>query len=147
TKGFTQNCTGSDEACTNAYQQDRVDVLKLYADYQWDVDDTSYVIFEHLGTSAEEAQWANYRIDEGKGVMTWKILNNAYNQNTMGYASNSNFSSIDHESQGFEERRSLSYGESHDEERLMVKNLQYGASSGSYNVTNLATALERQKAF
>ena len=147
TKGFTQNCTGSDEACTNAYQQDRVDVLKLYADYQWDVDDTSYVIFEHLGTSAEEAQWANYRIDEGKGVMTWKILNNAYNQNTMGYASNSNFSSIDHESQGFEERRSLSYGESHDEERLMFKNLQYGASSGSYNVTNLATALERQKAF
>jgi pullulanase/glycogen debranching enzyme len=28
TKGFTQNCTASDESCTNSYQQDRVDVLK-----------------------------------------------------------------------------------------------------------------------
>ena len=34
TKGFTQNCTSSDQNCTN-YQQDRVDVLKLYADKQW----------------------------------------------------------------------------------------------------------------
>ena len=28
TKGFTQACTASDETCTNAYQQDRVDILK-----------------------------------------------------------------------------------------------------------------------
>ncbi|MDZ7806686.1 MAG: hypothetical protein U5K71_06190 [Gracilimonas sp.] len=38
TKGFTQNCTPTDEACTDSYQQDRVDVLKKYADYQWAVD-------------------------------------------------------------------------------------------------------------
>jgi pullulanase/glycogen debranching enzyme len=37
TKGFTQNCT-SDESCTNSYQQDRVDVLKKYADYSWSLD-------------------------------------------------------------------------------------------------------------
>lgn len=147
TKGFTQNCTENDEACTNSYQQDRVDVLKMYADYQWDVDETSYVIFEHLGTSAEEAEWANYRVDEGKGIMTWNNLNNAFNQNTMGHSSNSNFNRINHINQGFTEKRSLSYGESHDEERLMFKNLEYGASSGSYNVQNLTTALERQKAF
>ena len=35
--------------------------------------------------------------------------------------------------------------ESHDEERLMYKNLQYGNSSGSYNVKNLQTALNRMK--
>jgi hypothetical protein len=74
TKGFTQNCTPSDEACTGAYQQDRVDVLKLYSDYQWSYDPTSYVIFEHLGTDAEEQQWANYRVNEGKGVMMWDNL-------------------------------------------------------------------------
>ncbi|MET0945597.1 MAG: alpha-amylase family glycosyl hydrolase, partial [Flavobacterium sp.] len=28
TKGFTQVCTAADEACTNRYQQDRVDILK-----------------------------------------------------------------------------------------------------------------------
>jgi pullulanase/glycogen debranching enzyme len=37
TKGFTQNCTASDESCTT-YQQDRVDVLKKYADYSWSLD-------------------------------------------------------------------------------------------------------------
>jgi hypothetical protein len=63
-----------DEACTGAYQQDRVDVLKLYSDYQWSYDPTSYVIFEHLGTDAEEQQWANYRVNEGKGVMMWDNL-------------------------------------------------------------------------
>jgi pullulanase/glycogen debranching enzyme len=39
TKGFTQNCpssvAGGQDNCTNAFQQDRVDVLKMYADYSW----------------------------------------------------------------------------------------------------------------
>jgi hypothetical protein len=35
--------------------------------------------------------------------------------------------------------------ESHDEERLMYKNLQHGNSSGDYNIKELATALNRQK--
>lgn len=147
TKGFTQNCTSTDEGCTNSYQQDRVDVLKLYADYQWEVDPTSYVIFEHLGTAGEEQEWANYRIDEGKGVMMWANINNAYNQLTMGYNSDNNFNGVAHTAHGFTGKRAIGYGESHDEERLMYKNLSYGASSGSYNVRNLATALERQKAF
>lgn len=146
TKGFTQNCTSTDESCTGSYQQDRVDVLKLYADYQWSYDPTSYVIFEHLGTDAEEQQWANYRIGEGKGVMMWDINNSAFNQNTMGYSSSSSLSRLDFENHGFTERRADSYAESHDEERLMYKNLTYGATSGSYNVKDLNTALERQKA-
>ena len=40
----------------------------------------------------------------------------------------------------------VAYAESHDEERMMYKNLQYGASSGTYNVKDLKTSLERQKA-
>lgn len=147
TKGFTQNCSPSDEVCTNAYQQDRVDVLKLYSDYQWSFDPQSYIIFEHLGSDTEEQQWANYRVNEGKGVMTWDKLVPQYNENTMGYGgSASNFNRVDYENHGFLERRNLSYAESHDEERLMYKNLQYGNASGSYNVKNLTTALERQKA-
>ena len=147
TKGFTQNCTPSDEACTGAYQQDRVDVLKLYSDYQWSYDPTSYIIFEHLGGNAEEKEWANYRLNEGKGVMMWDNLVGAYNQNTMGYDSGSNFNRVDFENHTFSERRNISYGESHDEERLMFKNLAYGNTNGSYNVKDLNTALERQKAF
>ena len=147
TKGFTQNCTTSDESCTNGYQQDRVDVLKLYSDYQWSYDPTSYIIFEHLGGNQEEQQWANYRLNEGKGVMMWDNLVGPYNQNTMGYASDSNFNRVDFRNHGFSERRNMSYGESHDEERLMFKNLAYGSVNGNYSVKNLNTALERQKAF
>ena len=140
TKGFTQNCTASDQNCTNAYQQDRVDVLKLYADKQWSFDPSSYVIFEHLGTDTEEQQWANYRIGEGKGVITWDNLNYAYYQNTMGFATGSNINRADYENHGFTERRNKTYGESHDEERLMYKNLTSGNTNGTYNVKTLSTA-------
>ncbi len=147
TKGFTQQCTGSNESCTNSYQADRVAILKQYADYQWSYDPTSYIIFEHLGTDGEEQQWANYRLSEGKGIMMWDKLTGPYNQNTMGYASDSNINRLDFENHGFSERRNISYGESHDEERIMFKNLQYGAVNGTYSVKDLNTALDRQKAY
>lgn len=147
TKGFTQNCTPSDENCTNSYQQDRVDVMKLYADYQWSYDPNSYVIFEHLGSDAEEKEWANYKLNEGKGIMLWDKLTDPYNQNSMGYAENSNFNRVDFENHiGFTERRNISFAESHDEERLMYKNITYGASNANYDVKNLNTALNREKA-
>ncbi|ARV05305.1 alpha-amlyase [Polaribacter sp. SA4-10] len=144
TKGFTQNCTGSD-ACTNAYQQDRVTVLKEYADYQWNIDPNFYVIFEHLGGNTEETEWVNYRLSEGKGIMLWGNHNSQYNQATMGYGASSDFSWISYKNRGWSVPANVSYMESHDEERLMYKNLQFGNFSGSYNVKNLATALDRQK--
>ncbi|MFL9845364.1 alpha-amylase family glycosyl hydrolase [Flavobacterium rhizosphaerae] len=149
TKGFTQNCTASDETCTNAYQADRVAILKQYADYQWAIDPDFYVIFEHLGvggSATEETEWANYRVDEGKGIMLWGIYNHAYNQLSMGYADGSNFNSIDFENRGYQQPRLVGYAESHDEERLMFKNLLYGNQSGNYSAKDLNTALERQKA-
>ncbi|MDR6465418.1 alpha-amylase family glycosyl hydrolase [Chryseobacterium sediminis] len=147
TKGFTQSCSENDEACTNAYQQDRVDIMKHYADRQWAIDPNSYMIFEHLGTDAEEQQWANYRAAEGKGVMLWNKQTDPYNQNTMGYKDNSNYDRMNHSLHGFTNMRAVGYGESHDEERLMFKNLAYGAVNGSYDVKNLNTALERMKTF
>lgn len=148
TKGFTQLCTASDETCTNGAPADRVGIMQTYADYQWAHDPSSLIIFEHLGTDGEESQWANYRLEEGKGIMMWDKLTEPYNQNTMGYASNSNFSRIDFENHsGFSERRNISYGESHDEERIMYKNITYGASTAGYNVKDVATALQRQKAY
>ena len=149
TKGFTQNCTGGDEGCTNAYQADRVAILKQYADYQWAIDPDFYVIFEHLGfggSAQEEVEWANYRVNEGKGIMLWGKFTEQYNQNSMGYSENSNFNSMDFENRNFEQPRLVGYAESHDEERLMFKNLAYGASAGGYDVTDPATAMERMKA-
>ncbi|CAC9973953.1 alpha-amylase family glycosyl hydrolase [Flavobacterium panici] len=146
TKGFTQACTASDESCTNGYQQDRVDILKKYADYSWSLDPTHYTIFEHLGTDTEEQQWANYRIAEtpSKGIMMWGKMTDQYNELSMGYTSN--ITRMSSASRGFIANRLMGYAESHDEERLMYKNVQYGASNGSYNVKTLNTALSRMSA-
>ncbi len=147
TKGFTQNAQGSD-AQTNAYQQDRVDVLKEYADYSWSLDPTHYVIFEHLGTDAEEKQWADYRINDpiSKGIMTWGKMTDQYNELTMGWP-NQNIARMSSSSRGFIGQRLMGYAESHDEERLMYKNLQFGNSTNSaHNVKTLATSLSRMSA-
>jgi hypothetical protein len=117
TKGFTQNCpanvTGGQENCTGSLQQDRIDVLKKYADYSWSLDPNHYVIFEHLGGNSEEQQWANYRLNESpsKGVMMWGIMTYEYNNLTKGYASN--ISRMSSSSRGFNTHRLMGYAESH----------------------------------
>jgi len=151
TKGFTQNCTNN-EGCTNSYQADRVAILKQYADMQWAIDPDFYIIFEHMGDGSgansahqEEIEWSNYRLSEGKGIMLWEKHTDSFNQNTMGYASGSNFNNMDFENQGYAAPRAVNFAESHDEERLMFKNLQFGAVSGNYSAKALATALDRTK--
>lgn len=143
TKGFTQNATGSD-AQTNAYQQDRVDVLKEYADYSWSLDPDHYVIFEHLGTNSEEQQWANYKLDEGKGIMMWGELFYPYKQLAQGFATDANITGMGHVSRGFTGKRLLGYAESHDKDRLMYEAVTYGNAAGAFPVQgNLTNALNR----
>ena len=154
TKGFTQNCpsnvAGGQDACTGIKQQDRVDVLKTYADYSWSLDPTHYTIFEHLGNDDEEQLWANYRItgeSDGisKGIMMWGIMTSQYNELSMGYSGN--ISRMNSTSRGFTTNRLIGYAESHDEERLMYKNLQFGNSANaSHNVKTLNVALSRMSA-
>ena len=147
TKGFTQNCGPNDDGCTNSYQADRVAILKEYADYSWSLDPNHYVIFEHLGGDTEESEWANYKLNEGKGIMMWGKMTNPYNQLSMGFSSDANIERMRPESRGFNGKRLVGYTESHDEERLMYRNLQYGNSSNSnHNIKNLNTALSRMSA-
>ena len=118
TKGFTQNCTASDESCTNGYQQDRVDKLKYYADKQWEADPNFLVIFEHLGTggsATEELEWADYlRSGDTKGIMQWKKLTDEYANILKG--NNANVSAVANAN-----NRMIGYAESHDEERVTYK--------------------------
>lgn len=143
TKGFTQNCTSGDEGCTNGYQQDRVDVLREYVDYSWTLDPYHYAIFEHLGSDSEEQQWANYRIGETipKGVMMWKEMWNDYKN--LGNGSSANISGMGSNEHGFTMKRALGYPESHDKDRVMYEMVTFGASNGSYDITDLNTALTR----
>ena len=154
TKGFTQNCpssvAGGQDNCTNQFQADRVTVLKTYADYSWSLDPTHYVIFEHLGGNTEEQQWANYRISGdadgiSKGIMMWGKMTDNYNELSMGYPAN--ISGMISSSRGFTANRLMGYAESHDEERLMYKNLQFGnATNPAHNVKTLDVALSRMSA-
>ena len=147
TKGFTQNCSGGDDACTNAYQADRVAVLKDYADYQWFLDNDQYVIFEHLGTggsASEETEWANYRYGEGKGIMLWGEIFYPYKQLAQGYSTGADISSIGHVSRGYTGKRLMGYPESHDKDRLMYEAVTFGNGAGAYPVNgNLTNALNR----
>ena len=142
TKGFTQNCTNN-ENCTNNYQQDRVDILKEYADYQWEIDPDFYVIFEHLGGNTEETQWINYRLNEGKGIMVWGNHNHNYRNAVNAENNNSDFSWISYKNRGWSAPMNIGYMESHDEERLTYDALQNGQSSGGYNIKSLTTSLDR----
>ena len=133
TKGFTQACSSGDDTCTNAYQADRVAVLKEYADYSWSLDPNHYVIFEHLGIDSEEQQWANYRIGESpsKGIMMWGEMTYAYSQLMEGYATGADITRIGSDAHGFTAKRAMGYPESHDKDRLMYSGITYGVGSGS----------------
>lgn len=135
TKGFTNQCTSGDETCTNGYRTDRVSKLKWYADKQWELDPTSYCIFEHLGTggsAAEEIEWSGYRISEGKGIMQWRKMTDPYANIIKGnYADLSGVTGSND--------RFIGYAESHDEERVVYKTItETGQTQG-----NLTKALQR----
>ncbi len=135
-KGFTQKYT-NDVGAWSAYDQSRINILKRMADKIWEIDSTAYVILEHFAVNSEETVLSNY------GMMLWGNHNYDYNEATMGYASN--FSGISYLNRGWTYPHLVGYMESHDEERLMVKNLAFGNSSGSYNIKNLNVALNRMK--
>jgi glycosidase len=144
-KGFTQTNSGSDVDAWSNYDASRVALLKRMADAIWSHTPDAYIILEHLGVNQEEKELAEYRSNEGKGMILWGIMNYAYNQNSMGFAGESDISWVYHGTRGWSTPGVVGYMESHDEERLMYKNLQFGAVSGSYNVKNVTTALERMK--
>jgi hypothetical protein len=79
-------------------------------------------------------------------MMLWGKMTDPYNQSTMGFSENSDISRAYHASRDWIYPHLLGYMESHDEERLMFKNLSYGNSSGTYDVQDTTTALARQRA-
>jgi 1,4-alpha-glucan branching enzyme len=143
TKGLTQKPSANDGQFS-AYDQSRINILKQYADSINKYHPDSYLILEHLAAKDEEQALQNL------GFLLWGggRENKAYNEATMGYNTNSNISSVVYNSgeREFTNPYLVGYMESHDEERLMYKNLTFGNSSGTYSVKNLATALRRMEA-
>lgn len=140
TKGFT-NTVGDG----GGFDQSRINLLnRMYDDIRSYNEDT-YVILEHFAPNSEETQLINHRATDNageSGMMVWGNSNYNYNQSTMGYE-DSNFSNVSYQNRDWSTPSNVSYMESHDEERLMYKNLEFGNSNGAYDITELNTALDR----
>lgn len=146
TKGLTQK-PSSNDGVFSAYDQSRVDILRTYADTIWKYFPNTYIILEHLAASPEEQALQNM------GFLLWggKRENSAYNEATMGHheMNKSNFSSVVYNSseRGFTNPHLVGYMESHDEERLMYKNITFGNNTvAAYNARNDSIALRRVEA-
>ncbi|WP_347839183.1 alpha-amylase family glycosyl hydrolase [uncultured Draconibacterium sp.] len=132
TKGFT-NTPGDG----SGYDQPRINILKRMATEIWKRNSDALVILEHFASNTEEMTLADF------GMMVWGNKNHAYGENLMGYGA-SLYDAVA-ENRGWEKPHLVTYMESHDEERLIYKSVNFGATNGDYNTKNLATALERQK--
>ena len=148
-KGFTQNalCGGSTSNvnCFAGPDATRIAIWKRYYDSCQLKSPGSYVILEHFAANAEEIELSNY------GMMLWGNTNASFSQAAMGYSSPDgggntwNFEGYLHTARGWNNPYLVAYMESHDEERIMYRNLNFGNSSGSYNVKDLNTALRRME--
>jgi len=136
TKGFSntpypQNSWGSD------YDAPRISNLKRMANEIWKRNNDALVIFEHLSDNPEETELANH------GILLWGNMHGSYQAAARGNAGGSNLNWGVYKQRGWNNPNLVSYPESHDEERIMYDIKQNGFSSGSYNIKNQATALER----
>ena len=129
TKGFSNN--------SNNYDNDRINLLKRMADTIWSKHPDAYVILEHWADNNEEKILANY------GMMLWGNVTHGYQESAMGYPSNSNLSWGVYKYRLWNEPHLISYMESHDEERIMYKNITYGNTTGQQNAKNLLNGLKR----
>lgn len=142
-KGFTQTNYGTSESAVNAwssYDAGRIAIWKDYNNFIKSIDPDFYVILEHFAEDREEKELS------AEGMMLWNNLNFSFNEASMGWLPKSDFNRGIYSTHGFTKPDNLvSYMESHDEERMMFKNVNYGNTSGSYNIKELNTALKRQE--
>jgi glycosidase len=142
-KGFTQNtqCGGNttNESCIAAYHADRVAIWKRYYDSMQVKSPGSYCILEHFADSTEEKELSNY------GMMLWGNSSYNFEEAAMGWVPTSNFEYGIFKVRNWTQPHLVTYMESHDEERMMYKNLQFGNVAGTYNTRDLSTALKRME--
>jgi hypothetical protein len=137
-KGFTQVNNPTNVGAWGAYDASRVAIWKRINDKMQSVSAGSYCILEHFAANTEEIELAN------QGMLLWGNMNHNFNEAAMGFVSSSNFEGSLASARGWNQPHLIAYQESHDEERLMYKNLTFGNNtSTSHNVRSLPVALER----
>lgn len=142
-KGFTQTntCDATGNNCNvttwGNYDASRVATWKNIYDQMQAQSTGAYCILEMFADNSEE------KVESDYGMMLWGNMNYNYNQATMGYATSSDLSYGIYTNRSWTQPNLVTYQESHDEERLMYKNIQYGNVNGTYSTKDLATGLKR----
>ncbi len=138
--GYTQTYNPTNSAAWQSYDASRIANEERIANAIWAVKPKAYVILEEFVAGNEE------QIVTAYGMMVWDNMSGPYEQAAMGYSNPPwDFSGVSYQNWGWTVPGLVGYMESHDEERLMYKNLAYGNSNGNYNIKELSTALNRIK--
>ncbi len=142
-KGFTQKNSYPDNVSLwGQYDGNRISILKNYCNVIHSVKPEAYVILEHFADNTEEKELS------ANDMLLWGNMNGPYGQAAMGYNSNntSDLSWASYKKRGWTQPNLIAYMESHDEERLMFKNIKYGNSTQPpYNPKDTTTALKRME--
>lgn len=140
-KGLTQKDNLNDVGAWGAYDASRIKLLKRIYDVIKPEFPEAYLILEHFAANTEELELTNY------GFLVWGNIHFPYKDALLGYHNNnqSNFDWSYYALRNWTFPHVVSYMESHDEERLMYENVNYGRSSGSYSVRDFTTSIERIK--
>lgn len=138
TKGFSNTSYGP-TSWGSTYDLARINNLKRMADEIWKRKPGALVILEHLADNSEEKALADYN------MLLWGNMNHNYGEAAMGYNNNNNsdLSWGYYGRRGWSEPNLVTYQESHDEERNAYRSLNFGNSSGAYNIKNLDVTLDR----
>ena len=96
-----------------------------------------YFILEHFANNDEEQVLSN------NGFLLWGNMHSDYTEASMGYGGDLSWGV--YTNRGWESPNLISYMESHDEERLMFNNINFGNSSSDYFVQMSNTSLARQE--
>ncbi|MEI7499849.1 MAG: alpha-amylase family glycosyl hydrolase [Bacteroidota bacterium] len=140
-KGFTQKNSYPDNVSLwGQYDENRINILKNYTSIIHSVNPNAFAIMEHFADNSEEKVLAS------NNMLLWGNMNGKYNEATMGWntGSNSDLSWISYQERNWSHPNVVGYMESHDEERLSFKNIQYGNTSGPYyNIKDTTTSLKR----
>ncbi len=129
--GDNDSYANSGDAATNAFNQSRIDRMRELQKVVEAINPNGYFINENLATSQEENAMAE------TGQLNWANINEAGGQFAMGYESGSDLNRFYAPKDGSRLWGStVSYLESHDEQRLAYKQNQYGESGVKGNIVN-----------
>ncbi|MDE6341617.1 MAG: hypothetical protein K2K93_04815 [Muribaculaceae bacterium] len=120
--GDNNSYANNGDAATNAFNQSRIDNMRAIQLAMNEVNPDAYFINENLATAQEENAMAAF------GQLNWSNLNHQGGQFAMGYQDDSGLEGFYASAWGRTPGSTVSYLESHDEQRLAYLQRTYGVS-------------------